>query len=160
MIPDTSFEETATHFYHWAATENIHIQHILYDIEDIKYYLFLLKNKKIPLQPSAILYVVGRYTQNLIADEQDLLKDLSTLKSLNRPWFCCAFGHTEHKCVKIAIQNAGHCRVGFENNFFLENGTKAKGTYEIVKETSKMIIENGKKVADTKTTTNMLWPFQ
>ena len=157
MIPNKNEEDVASHFYHWASEANIHIQHILYNLNDIEYYLHLNERNVIPSNPSAILFVLGRYSEKLIANSKDLDQALSHLKKLSLPWFCCAFGPKENACLNKAIKNGGHARVGFENNFFLADGTMAAGTYETVRETAQTIRSLNLEIADRENTKKILF---
>ena len=157
MIPDKNYEALSSHFYHWAADENIHVQHILYDIKDIEYYQHLKETRVIPEHPSAILFVLGRYSEKLLANHKDLENALEHIQKTNMAWFCCAFGATENRCIEKAIKSGGHARIGFENNFLLASGKVAAGTYETVQETFKTIHKIGLEVASVTQTKQILF---
>ena len=44
----------------------------------------------------------------------------------------CAFGAEEARCALAAVALDGHCRVGFENNTLLANGTTAPNNSALV----------------------------
>ena len=49
-------------------------------------------------------------------------------------WSICAFGHREFDVMTDAIANGGHCRVGFENNLYLKDGSLAPSNADLVRQ--------------------------
>ena len=115
---------TARRFYSWAKAEGIHVQHILYSVEDI------LRFRDYGLRDTSVLLVLGQY-RGIEAQEAELPTYLSALGKV-RDWCVCAFGRAEHAVVSAAIAHGGHARVGFENNLWLKDGKLANGTHELV----------------------------
>jgi len=126
----------ARRFYSWAADAGIHVQHILYSVEDIARF------RAYGLEDQSVLLVLGTY-QGKAARVEDLPAYLGALGPV-RDWCVCAFGKAEHAVVSAAIAAGGHARVGFENNLWLKDGTLAAGTHELVAqiETDKMTAED------------------
>ncbi len=158
MVPSPAEESSAGEFYTWAAEADIHIQHILYDAADVQYYKFLRSEGIIPEHgPSGVLFVLGRYASNLIADSAELLPMVREAGEMSSPWFCCAFGKTEAACMKLAMEQGGHPRVGFENNRVLNDGVEAKGSYELVAQTVETAKALGLNVLDAGRAKELLW---
>jgi uncharacterized protein (DUF849 family) len=111
-------------FYSWAADEGIHVQHILYSVEDIARF------KAFGLQDQSVLLVFGKYA-GVEARADELPTYLAALGDVH-DWCVCAFGKAEHAVVSAAMAAGGHARVGFENNLCLADGRLAVGTYELV----------------------------
>lgn len=115
---------SARRFYDWAAAEGIHVQHILYSVEDIaRFNAYGLEN-------ASVLLVLGQYSGKA-AQVAELPSYLAALGEVN-DWCVCAFGKAEHDVVNAAIAAGGHARVGFENNLWLRDGSLAAGTHALV----------------------------
>jgi 3-keto-5-aminohexanoate cleavage enzyme len=65
-----------------------------------------------------------------------LLPLYQTCAGLFRDWMLCAFGPRETACVATAALLGGHCRVGFENNLHLPDGSDAPDNAAIVRATA------------------------
>ncbi|MEM7619915.1 MAG: 3-keto-5-aminohexanoate cleavage protein [Pseudomonadota bacterium] len=157
MAPDENSIKLAQKFYHWANNENIHVQHILYDAEDVTRFLELQRLGVIPFEQNCVLYVLGQYADKQVATSQDLLPFLQAAHLKMTSWFCCAFGEKEHDCMDATICNGGHVRIGFENNMYLANGQKADSTAELVQQCSKMIRAKDGNVANAHQTQEALF---
>ncbi|MFD2206712.1 3-keto-5-aminohexanoate cleavage protein [Kiloniella antarctica] len=144
-------EAHGSNFYHWANEAGIHVQHILYDQDDLIRFLSFVENKKIPVNNPSLLFVLGRYASDSLGKVDELslfiqLKDRQKTTELG-PWFVCAFGHSEANCIAEAIKQGGHARVGFENNSYLRTGNEAGSTSQIITQTRDEILNMGKAVA-------------
>ncbi len=158
MVPSPAEESSAGEFYAWAAEADIHIQHILYDAADVQYYKFLRSEHIIPeTGPSGVLFVLGRYAGNMIADSNELPPMLNEAGNDAGTWFSCAFGETEGTCMKLAMEQGGHPRIGFENNRVLNDGTIAKGSYELVAQTAETAKALGLNILDAEEARALLW---
>lgn len=157
MIPSKDDEQVAGKFYAWAAEAGVHVQHILYSAEDVQYYRILRARGIIPPFPTGVLFVLGRYSENLLAVPEDFFPLHNAAGEMLNQWFCCAFGQNEAACMKLCMEHGGHPRIGFENNFLLENGTIAKGTYELVEQTVKAAEALGRKTGSTEYARQILW---
>ena len=113
---------SARRFYDWALGEGIHVQHILYSPEDIARF------RAYGLQDQSVLLVLGQYGGAETQVEDLPAYALGEVKD----WAVCAFGRAEHAVVSAAMAAGGHARVGFENNLWLEGGSLAAGTHELV----------------------------
>jgi len=61
----------------------------------------------------------------MTSEPEDLLPMIDALGDFKADWAVCAFGAKEADCATLAVQHGGHCRIGFENNMLLPNGTIA-----------------------------------
>ena len=90
--------------------------------------------------------MLGRYAQNQQSDVADLAPLLSALGDVDF-WSLCAFGASEADCMLEAIQQGGHCRVGFENNLLLADGTIAEDNAALVTVVSDSAATLNRKIA-------------
>ena len=132
ICPAATDETTAAEFFSWLQRERIAPQYILYSVEDIQYFSKLRQRGIIPQQNPAVLLVLGRYTQNQQSEAEDLKPLLLELGNENC-WWLCAFGANEAECMLAAAAAGGHCRVGFENNMQLADGSIASTNETLVR---------------------------
>ena len=85
--------------------------------------------------------MLGRYDKNFQSKKEDLDKFLQEHKNIvcEIDWGICAFGRSETDCLIKSNLNGGKVRVGFENNFYNQDGTLAYSNAERVAEVSKLI---------------------
>ena len=114
----------ARRFYSWAGEAGIHVQHILYSVEDIARF------NAYGLKDASVLLVLGQYA-GIEARVAELPAYLAALGPVH-DWCLCAFGRAEHAVVCAGIVAGGHARVGFENNLWLKDGALASGTHALV----------------------------
>lgn len=112
----------APKLYAACAEMGCEVQHILYDVDDIK----LLQNWQLegivrPGQDS-VLFVLGRYSAGQVSSPADLRPFRAAMPDVD-DWMVCAFGPDEHACLAAAAQEGGTLRVGFENSLTAEDGT-------------------------------------
>jgi len=145
----------AKSFYHWASEAEVHVQHIVYDAEELGKFLSLREEGVVPESQHCILFVLGRYAvdfQSSPADLEPFLKnDLSHLD-----WFVCAFGAQEQASVRTAIKHGGHGRIGFENNLLLPDGNIASSSAELVTELAKAVTADGRAIATAEQSRQLL----
>jgi 3-keto-5-aminohexanoate cleavage enzyme len=145
----------AKRFYAWTIEAGVHIQHILFSDEELIQFLKLKQNGVIPASHRCVLFVLGRYAANFQSYPTDLdpflVCDLAGLD-----WFVCAFGAREQACIRAAIDNGGHARIGFENNLYLPDGDVAANTAELVSELAKSIAASDRSIASNEQTRQLL----
>ena len=141
MMPNIKDPRLAQNFYNFAIENNIQIQHILYSVEDLKLFKKAIELKVIPKKNLQVLYVLGRYDKNFQSKKEDLDKFLQEHKNIvcEIDWGICAFGRAETDCLIKSNRHGGKVRVGFENNFYNQDGTLASSNAERVSEISKLI---------------------
>jgi uncharacterized protein (DUF849 family) len=124
ICPPGCDETKAAEFFAWLLQENISPQYILYSRAEIQRFNDLKTRGIIPLQHDTILLALGRYAENQQSNPDDL-RPLLVEVSESSSWWVCAFGATESECLAHTIKAGGHCRVGFENNMLLPDGSIA-----------------------------------
>ena len=141
MMPNIKDPRLAQNFYNFANENNVQIQHILYSVEDLKLFKKAIKLNVIPKKNLQVLYVLGRYDKNFQSKKEDLDLFLEEHKNIisEIDWGICAFGIAETDCLIKSNLHGGKVRVGFENNFYNQNGTLASSNAERVAEVSKLI---------------------
>ncbi len=140
---DTEF---ARNFYHWCAETNVHIQHILYSVDDLQKFRQYKADNIIPESQNCVLFVLGRYAIDFQSSPEDLKPFLrQNLEDLD--WFTCAFGYQEQACVLSGIEHGGHARIGFENNLYSADGKLAGSTRDQVLDLKKVIETSNRLVA-------------
>jgi len=145
----------AKSFYHWACEAEIHVQHIVYDADELDKFLSLREDGVIPESQHCILFVLGRYAADFQSSPADLEPFLNDdLSQLD--WFVCAFGAQEQASVCRAIQHGGHGRIGFENNLLLPNGNIASSSAELVTELAKAVTADGRAIATAQQSRQLL----
>lgn len=146
LVPTSASEAQAKQFFHWAREVQVHLQIILYDTVDVNYLTHLRLAGVIPAETNCVLYVLGRYRENLCAEPHELD---SFMRPINPElWFTCAFGQHEHDCMTRAIDQGGHARVGFENNLWLSSGELAPSNAILVAQVAAYVRSQGKRVAN------------
>lgn len=139
MTGDAS-EDAMAHardFYHHAHAQNIHVQHILYSPENLTSFKMAMAEGVLPSGPDGrhhVLLVLGRYTANFQSNPDDLQQFIKDDISDFASWSVCAFGYREFDVMQAAITAGGHCRVGFENNLHLKDGTLAPDNIALVRQ--------------------------
>ncbi|WP_344846735.1 3-keto-5-aminohexanoate cleavage protein [Celeribacter arenosi] len=123
-------------FFHQCRDTGIAVQHILYDRGDCELLGEVLAEDELHNPALQLLYVLGRYSENLQSTPSDLSPFVDWQASLNLTpdWAVCAFGKSEAVCLKAAAALGGKCRVGFENSLYLSDGSIAADNAEKVKD--------------------------
>ncbi len=126
--------------------EGVLVQYILYSPAEVEWYETLCAEGVIPGKHHLLLFVFGRYGE-VVKEKNDLSAYLAALKGEN-PWMVCGFGMEEHRLMVQAAQSGGHCRVGFENNLQLPDGSRAPDNATLVGLTSEIARSAGRVPAD------------
>ncbi|PCH61930.1 MAG: class III aminotransferase [SAR86 cluster bacterium] len=153
LCPTPQHEAQAGAFFAWLQAQGILAQYILYSVEDVQRFEQLRQQGVIPTDAFSVLFVLGRYgaysnTSNssnssnssaqrnlphdsakpetgLAASNPADLAPLLESASQDLQWWLCAFGASEQQCMLRSAELGGHCRVGFENNLQLNDGSIA-----------------------------------
>lgn len=150
ICPPSCDEREVAVFLAWLVQEHISPQYILYSIAEIQQFNDLKTRGIIPAKHNTILLVLGKYTENQKSNANDLQPLLANVNG-KCCWWVCAFGATESECLDHAMEAGGHCRVGFENNMLLRNGSIAPSNETLV---AQVVLNAGKrkrKVASAET---------
>ena len=153
----SNFQQTefARDFFHWCADENIHIQHILYSVNDLQRFHQYKTDDIVPSSQNCVLFVLGRYAVDFQSTPDDLKPFLQQdIKNLD--WFTCAFGLQEQACVLAGIDAGGHARIGFENNLHSTDGKLANSTHDQIQHLKDVIEQSGREVASAKQARELL----
>ena len=136
MIGDNSqgARDHAAHFYHHSLASQIHVQHILYDVDDLARLRQAMADGILPAVRPHLLLVLGRYSGNFQSDPEEIKPFIADKLMDMASWSICAFGYREFDVMIAAIENGGHCRVGFENNLHLKDGKLASTSADLVRQ--------------------------
>jgi len=132
LCPDDACEATAKDFFSWLEAEGILPQYILYTPDEVERFVRLRDRGVIPDKRSFVLFVLGRYSDDLTGDPAELRAFLTALDD-DTEWAVCCFGRTEQQAARLAASAGGHARVGFENNVFLPDGHSASDNAAVVR---------------------------
>jgi len=139
-------EGQARDFYAWMHSERIMAQHILYSPDEVRRFESLRAEGVIPDPSPFVLFVLGRYAENLTGDVGKLGAYIDAADA-RTTWAVCCFGRTEHDAAVAAASNGGHARVGFENNLWLPGGTTAADNAALVQLAAAAGVAAGRPVA-------------
>jgi 3-keto-5-aminohexanoate cleavage enzyme len=131
LIPDDRAVREAAVFLDWLRRQRISPQFILYTPAEVARFHALRRQAVIPQRAPFVLFVLGRYGEQVEVWPRDVLAYLKA-HDLDCPWALCTFGPGESACVLTAAGLGGHVRVGFENNLRLADGRPAESNAELV----------------------------
>lgn len=133
----------AMDFYGWCNDAGIAVQHILYEVDDLKVLAELIDKKKLDPAELQLLFVLGKYAKNQESSPSDLNPYLDSLKltGLEADWAICAFGKNETSCLVEAFRRGGKIRVGFENSLWNSDGSLAENNAERVAEIHRLVMK-------------------
>lgn len=128
LAPEPADEAAAAARFAWAHAAGVGLQHIVYAPEELPRLARLLPDH----EEVSLLFVLGRYADDLTADPADLIGYLQALEApfwrdRRVVWMVCAFGRTERAALVAAGALGGHARVGFENSLLRPDGAQAAG---------------------------------
>lgn len=149
FFPDAASEPETAALLEWLHRERVMIQYIIYDTSDLNRLLDLRKRGLIPGERPSVLYVLGRYASDGQSRPRDMAPFLA--EGLDFVWSMCAFGLREGACALAAMALGGHARVGFENNFFLHDGSRAPDNAALIAQAAADSRRIGRAVADADT---------
>ena len=149
LIPDETAESQAAEFLAWAGRAHVAIQHILYDVADLRRFVALKRRGIVPGPVAPVLFVLGRYVDGQQSDPLELLPFIETWRDAGEagPWAICAFGRREGAVGAAAASLGGHVRVGFENNFHLADGRIAPNNETLVRAMAELAGRVGRPLA-------------
>jgi uncharacterized protein (DUF849 family) len=147
LVPDAAEEAAFADLLGWMQREAVTPQIILYDAHDAQRLADFRKRGLVPFAHLPVLYVLGRYTTGQTSAPSDLLPFLDSTAPVFEHWSLCAFGAQETACVTAGALLGGHVRVGFENNEWLPDGSRAEGNEDLVAAARRAIESVGLKAA-------------
>ena len=125
LVPDAAAENGAAEFFYWMMRHGIQAQYILYSPEEVARFQDLRLRGVVPDANPFVLFVLGRYAKDQRSQASDLLPFLAVDGATDANWAICAFGPLEAACATAAMSLGGHARIGFENNVFMPDGSRA-----------------------------------
>ena len=131
LCPDSESERRAAEFYRWMSDNHVMPQHILYSAEDVARFEALRGKGVIPEDKPFVLFVLGRYAENLTGDVSALESFVDAVSD-DVVWAVCCFGSTEHDAVLAAMRQGGHARVGFANTIEMHASCLAADNADLV----------------------------
>ena len=132
FCPDRAAESEASIFFHELDERRALAQYILYSPDEVERFVRLQEAGVIPERAAFVLFVLGRYSDNLTGVPQELDRFVTALGD-HAEWAVCCFGRTEQEAVARAAKMHGHARVGFENNLLLPDGSIANSNADLVR---------------------------
>ncbi len=132
LCPDAESEAVAAEFFSWLDAEGVMAQHILYTPGEVVRFNALRKKGVIAGTRPFVLYVLGRYSDELTGDPRDLEEFVSADRG-DTEWAVCCFGKSEQAAASLASAMNGHARVGFENNLLVPDGGIADDNAALVR---------------------------
>lgn len=127
MVRAPSDWTEARAFYHWAADNDVDIQHILYDPNEVATFAEALLGGDIPGNHHLVQLVQGSYADGSTG-ALGLPAYLDALKRApdhSFDWMVCAFGKDETASIIDAARLGGKARAGFENSLWHRDGARA-----------------------------------
>ena len=126
-------------FYAELSQSQICIQHILYDVDDLRRFFGWIAQGVVPRQASlSILWVLGRYSTNGNSDSAEMNQVATALQALGtdipEQVMVCAFGLGQIPCLVEAAKCGWDCRVGFENGWWKQDGSIAKDNADLLRD--------------------------
>lgn len=133
-------EQKSFCFYLEAAERNIRVQHILRTPQEVAVLAGYVKSGGLPAAALSLLFVLGCYAGRE-ARPADLRPFVAALKKsgLSARFMACAFGRRETTCLLTAAAAGGDCRIGLENNIYMDDGTPAPNNAARVAEFKKRL---------------------
>ncbi|MGI9306726.1 MAG: 3-keto-5-aminohexanoate cleavage protein [Gammaproteobacteria bacterium] len=133
-------EQNALRFYRQAAAQNIRIQHIIRAPHEIAALARCAKRGALPAQNLSLLFVLGKYGgQEARAEELAPFLGALQQSGIAARFAACAFGRRETACLLAAAKAGGDCRVGLENNIYMDSGEPAPNNAARVAELKKKL---------------------
>ena len=134
MIPSRLPKSEDIKIYQKLTEAGTKIQHICYEPEDIDLLSNLLTQCKISRDGVWCMFVIGHYTGKISNPKKiSLFTQKLRENEFNADWAVCAFAKEEISCLETAIKLGGKIRVGFENSFYMPDGSIAPNNETKVK---------------------------
>lgn len=115
--------DLAPKLYAACADMGCEVQHILYDVDDIRLLQRWQAQGIVDPSQNSVLCVLGRYSAGQQSSPGDLAAHRAALPDVTN-WMVCAFGPQEHACLAAAAEAGAALRVGFENSLTAADGTQ------------------------------------
>ena len=156
LCPPGFQEDVVAEFLAWVAAERIMPQYIMFTAQEVEQFLALRARGIVPDEHPFVLFVLGRYAKDQQSSPRDLLPFLHASDGVPLEWSMCAFGVKEAQCALSAVALDGHCRVGFENNMLLADGSVAPNNAALVAQVREGAELMGRPIADADAARSLL----
>jgi 3-keto-5-aminohexanoate cleavage enzyme len=143
LCPDAAAEPEAGEFFHELMETGTWPQYILYTPAEAARFERLRRLGFFGTDSPFALFVLGRYSDSMRGDPNELDAFLATFEAGAFPWAVCCFGPAEAEAVIRAARLGGHVRIGFENNRTLPDGTQAGDNAQLVAAELQLIEQSG-----------------
>lgn len=147
IFSDPAVESAAAEFLEWLRAEGIFAQFIVFDADQVRFLVRLIHRGVVPHSDPCVLFVLGRYTPDQQSEPTDL-DPLLEVSPFQEGWFLCAFGKQELACMDRALGRGGHARIGFENNLYRPDGSRAASNAELVGLAATRALQRGRSLAN------------
>ena len=138
MIRAPEDRVAARNLYHWAAENEVDVQHIVYTPDELSWLLREMDAGIIPGTRHQLQFVLGSYASTAPPAPGTLDAYLASLAArrneMEFDWMICAFGPSETASLTEAALRGGKVRVGFENSLWNADGSVARNNAERVRE--------------------------
>lgn len=135
LCPTDEHLTEAAKFFKEVKDQGTWPQYILYSADDVKRFNAYRKKGVFGDDNPFVLFVLGRYSTELIGQAADLDDFLLAMDGADFPWGLCCFGKNESLATNQAWLKGGHARLGFENNRILPDGSPAASNQELIEQT-------------------------
>lgn len=125
LCPGEEHENEYRDFCQELLDRGVLVQHILHEPAEVLRFERLRGLGLLAEQRPFALFVLGRHAAGGDAPPQELMEFLRQVPKPRFRWAVCAFGRQEPVACLLAARRGGHCRVGFENNLWLADGSLA-----------------------------------
>ena len=147
LCPNESAETEAAGFFAGLTRAGTWPQYIVYSPEEFVRFDSLRRRGVFGDEHPFCLLVLGRYSENLEGDPNELDDMLAEVDERQFPWAVCCFGRHENTAMKKATELGGHVRIGFENNMLLADGTVARDNTSLIRQYLESVSNSGRRPA-------------
>lgn len=134
ICPADTDEARAADFFAWMKTEKVWPQYILYSIADVQRFDDMRRRGVFADDAPFVMFVLGEYANAVPGQVSDLDRLLAVTDATTFPWAVCCFGQNERAVMLAATAQAGHVRLGFENNLLLASGEIAPDNVALIRD--------------------------
>lgn len=141
ICPADSDEAHAADFFAWMKAEKVWPQYILYSVAEVQRFDDMRRRGVFADDAPFVMFVLGAYANAVPGEVSDLGRLLAATDATAFPWAVCCFGQNENAVMLAATTQAGHVRLGFENNLRLANGEIAPDNVALIRDFTRKIAQ-------------------
>ncbi|MEM9208098.1 MAG: 3-keto-5-aminohexanoate cleavage protein, partial [Pseudomonadota bacterium] len=147
LCPDESSVAEAARFFGGLRGTGTWPQYIVYSPEELARFDALRRRGVFGEERPFCLLVLGRYTERLEGNLDELGAMRAAVDTDQFPWAVCCFGQHENAAMLEATRQGGHVRIGFENNLLLADGQLASNNSALIEQYARTSIDLGRRPA-------------